>query len=68
VTQDEQVVLNAIRTFAAGSRLTRQSVSIAARLPDARLDKALDGLETSGHIWRIDDRIRLSSDGTTFDT
>lgn len=68
MTQDELAVLTAIRTFPAGSRISRPAVLVAARLPADRVNKALDGLEASGHIWLIDDKIRLSSDGTTFDT
>ncbi len=69
MTDDELKVLNAMRTFPHGSRISRQDVLIEARLPLDRLNKALDGLDKSGHVWLLGgDKVRLSSDGTTFDT
>jgi hypothetical protein len=68
MTHDEQAVLNALRGFSRGSRVPRKSLLDATRLPADRLVKALDGLEASGHVWQDGDKVRLPSDGTTFDT
>ena len=68
MTYDEAAVLDALRTFPRGARVPRQSVLNQARLPADRVNKALDGLEASGHVWLDGDKVRLSTDGTTFDT
>jgi hypothetical protein len=69
MTYDEQAVLNVIRKFPAGTRIPRQSVLDQARMPAERVNKALEGLDASGHVWLLDgDKVRLGSSGTTFDT
>ena len=68
MTYDEQAVLDVLRSFGRGASVARQSVLDRVRLPADRANKALDGLEASGHVWFDGDKVRLSSDGTTFDT
>ncbi|HKU94024.1 MAG TPA: hypothetical protein VJR58_02055 [Vineibacter sp.] len=68
MTYDEAAVLDAVRSFPRGRRVPRQDVLNKARLPLDRLNKALAGLEASGHVWLDGDMVKLSSDGTTFDT
>jgi len=68
MTQDELKVLDAMRTFPRGSRIARQDIINKTHMPAERVNKALDGLDASGHVWQLGDKVRLSTDGTTFDT
>lgn len=69
MTYDEAAVLEVIKSFPRGSLVARQAIVDNARMPADRVNKALTGLDASGHIWLMDgDKLRLSSSGTTFDT
>ncbi len=68
MTYDEAAVLDAMRSFPRGRRVPRQDVLNKTHLPVDRMNKALAGLETSGHVLLDGDMVKLSSDGTTFDT
>jgi hypothetical protein len=68
MTHDELAVLNALRDFAPGERVLRPTLLEKTRLSAERLDKALDGLDRSGHIWLEGDKIRTGSDGKTYNT
>lgn len=71
MTQDELTVLNALRALvrdARGTRVMRQAVLDKAELPADRAEKALDGLDRSGHVWVMGKEVRLGSSGSTFDT
>ena len=68
MTPDELTVLNAMRKIGAGARISRQEIVNHTHLPLERVNKALDGLDASGHVWPMGDKFRLASDGTTFDT
>ncbi|MCW5745025.1 MAG: hypothetical protein KIT36_02340 [Alphaproteobacteria bacterium] len=68
MTYDEAAVLDALRRLPRGTRVAQQSLLDQTRLPADRLKQALSGLEASGHVWLMGDKVRLPSDGTTFDT
>ena len=68
MTNDELAVLDAIRSFRTSGRIPRQDVVNKTRLSADRVNKALDGLDASGHVWLDGDKVRLASDGRTFDT
>ncbi len=68
MTHDELAVLEAMRTFPRGRHVTQQALADKTRLPADRVQRALKGLDDSGHVWLEGDKARLSSDGTTFDT
>jgi hypothetical protein len=68
MTNDELIVLTAMRSLGAGTRLALQEIVTEARLPLDRVNKALEGLEASGHVWAMSGKFRLASDGTTFNT
>lgn len=68
MTYDEQAVLTALRTFPRGRFVALQALIDQARLPADRVKKALQGLDASGDVWLDGDKVKLASDGTTFDT
>ncbi|MBL8674056.1 MAG: hypothetical protein IPK81_10495 [Rhodospirillales bacterium] len=68
MTYDEFAVLDAIRGFGPRARVPRKSIIDKTHLSADRVEKALKGLDDSGHVVLDGDIARTTSEGTTFDT